>query len=181
MPVIILGGIYGGVFTATEAAAVSVIYAAAVCVVIYGQLDLKELWDVCIDSGLASARILIMVGGATLFSWMLTITGTTAALVEPFAGLRSSPAQTLAFVNILALLAGMFIDPLSINQGITISYSKVCSVREGIVSAGGNNLLEVVCFDKSRRWPCARRPRYPRSLGTNVRRLSKSVAVVDIC
>ena len=103
MPVIILGGIYGGVFTATEAAAVSVIYAAAVCVVIYGQLDLKELWDVCIDSGLASARILIMVGGATLFSWMLTITGTTAALVEPFAGLRSSPAQTLAFVNILAL------------------------------------------------------------------------------
>jgi C4-dicarboxylate transporter, DctM subunit len=113
MPVIILGGIYGGVFTATEAAAVSVIYAAAVCVVIYGQLDLKELWDVCIDSGLASARILIMVGGATLFSWMLTITGTTAALVQPFAGLRSSPAQTLAFVNILALLAGMFIDVFS--------------------------------------------------------------------
>jgi C4-dicarboxylate transporter, DctM subunit len=113
MPVIILGGIYGGVFTATEAAAVSVIYAAAVCVVIYGQLDLKELWDVCIDSGLASARILIMVGGATLFSWMLTITGTTAALVEPFARLRSSPAQTLAFVNLLALLAGMFIDVFS--------------------------------------------------------------------
>jgi C4-dicarboxylate transporter DctM subunit len=113
MPAIILGGIYGGVFTATEAAAVSVIYAAAVCVLIYRQLDLKELWEVCIESGLASARILIMVGAASLFSWMLTVTATTHAIVEPFADLRSSPEQTLLFVNILGLIAGMFVDVFS--------------------------------------------------------------------
>jgi C4-dicarboxylate transporter DctM subunit len=113
MPVIILGGIYGGIFTATEAAAVSVIYAVFVCVFVYRQIDLRELWEVCIDSGLASARILIMVGAATLFSWMLTITGIASAVVEPVAGLRSSPEQTLLFVNVLALIAGMFVDVFS--------------------------------------------------------------------
>jgi C4-dicarboxylate transporter, DctM subunit len=113
MPAIILGGIYGGVFTATEAAAVSVVYAAFVCVVVYRQLAISELWDVCIESGLASARILIMVGAASLFSWMLTISGTTHAVVEPFADLRSSPEQTMLFVNVLALIAGMFVDVFS--------------------------------------------------------------------
>jgi C4-dicarboxylate transporter DctM subunit len=113
MPAIILGGIYGGVFTATEAAAVSVVYAAVVCVLIYRQLNLKELWEVCIDSGLASARILIMVGAASLFSWMLTVLGTAHSIVEPFADLRSSPVQTLLFVNVLALIAGMFVDVFS--------------------------------------------------------------------
>jgi C4-dicarboxylate transporter DctM subunit len=113
MPAIILGGMYGGVFTATEAAAVSVVYAAVVCVFVYRQLAVSELWDVCVDSGLASARILIMVGAASLFSWMLTISGTTHAVVEPFADLRSSPEQTLLFVNVLSLFAGMFVDVFS--------------------------------------------------------------------
>jgi C4-dicarboxylate transporter DctM subunit len=113
MPAIILGGIYGGVFTATEAAAVSVVYAAIVCVLVYRQLDLKGLWEVCIESALASARILIMVGAASLFSWMLTISGTTRAIVEPFSNLRSSPEQTMMFVNVVALVAGMFVDVFS--------------------------------------------------------------------
>ena len=113
MPLIILGGIYGGIFTATEAAAVSVVYAAVVSLLVYRQLDLGGLWEVCIESGLASARILIMVGSASLFSWMLTVTGITAAVVEPFSDLRSSPALTLLFVNVLALIAGMFVDIFS--------------------------------------------------------------------
>jgi C4-dicarboxylate transporter, DctM subunit len=113
MPAIILGGIYGGVFTATEAAAVSVVYAAFVCIVVYRQLDLKGLWEVCLDSALASARILIMVGAASLFSWLLTVSGMTAAVAQPFAELRQSPAMALAAANALVLLAGMFIDVFS--------------------------------------------------------------------
>jgi C4-dicarboxylate transporter DctM subunit len=113
MPAIILGGIYGGIFTATEAAAVSVVYAAMVCVLIYRQLDVKGLWEVCVDSALASARILIMVGAASLFSWMLTVSGTAHSIVEPFAHFHSSPVQTLLFVNILGLIAGMFVDVFS--------------------------------------------------------------------
>ena len=113
MPLIILGGIYGGVFTATEAAAVSVVYAAFVCAVIYRQIDLAGLWEVCIDSALTSARVLIMVGAASLFSWLLTVTGVTASLVQPLAGFKQSPEGVLLFVNVLALIAGMFVDVFS--------------------------------------------------------------------
>ena len=113
MPAIILGGIYGGVFTATEAAAVSVVYAAFVCMVVYRQLDFKGLWEVCLDSALASARILVMVGAASVFSWLLTVTGITGAIAEPFAGLKQSPDTVLAVANVLFLVAGMFIDVFS--------------------------------------------------------------------
>ena len=113
MPLIILGGIYGGVFTATEAAAVSVVYAAFVCTAVYRQLDLAGLWEVCLESALASARILIMVGAASVFSWLLTVTGLTAAIAEPFAGLRESPRLVLLIANLLFLVGGMFIDVFS--------------------------------------------------------------------
>ena len=113
MPAIILGGIYGGVFTATEAAAVSVVYAAFVCMVVYRQLDLRGLWEVCLDSALASARILIMVGAASLFSWLLTVTGITSAIAQPFAELKHSPGMVLLGANVLFLVAGMFIDVFS--------------------------------------------------------------------
>jgi C4-dicarboxylate transporter DctM subunit len=113
MPAIILGGIYGGVFTATEAAAVSVVYAAFVCIVVYRQLDLKGLWEVCLDSALASARILIMVAAASLFSYLLTVTGMTAAIAQPFAELKGSPDKVLAAANVLFLVTGMFIDVFS--------------------------------------------------------------------
>jgi C4-dicarboxylate transporter DctM subunit len=113
MPAIILGGIYGGVFTATEAAAVSVVYAAFVCTVVYRELDLKGLWEVCLDSALASARILIMVAAASLFSYLLTVTGMTAAIAQPFAELKGSPDKVLLAANLLFLVTGMFIDVFS--------------------------------------------------------------------
>jgi C4-dicarboxylate transporter DctM subunit len=113
MPLIILGGIYGGVFTATEAAAVSVAYAVFVCVIVYRELDFAGLWEVCIDSALTSARILIMIGAASLFSWLLTVTGVTTAIVEPLSAMEPSPRMVLLLVNVLALIAGMFIDVFS--------------------------------------------------------------------
>jgi C4-dicarboxylate transporter DctM subunit len=113
MPAIILGGIYGGVFTATEAAAVSVIYAAVVCCLVYRELDLRGLWSVCLESGLATARILIMVAGASLFSWLLTVSGVTSQIVEPLARLGSSPWLLLLMSNVTLLVAGMFVDVFS--------------------------------------------------------------------
>ena len=113
MPLIILGGIYGGVFTATEAAAVSVIYAAFVCVLVYRKLDLKELMGglhrfragqrAHPDHGGGGDPVLLDADHHRHY----------AAMVEPFADLRSSPEQTLLFVNVLALIAGMFIDVFS--------------------------------------------------------------------
>lgn len=113
MPVIILGGIYGGVFTPTEAAAVAVVYAGFVCVVVYRELDLRGLWRVCLESAEATARILIMVASATLFSWLLTVSGTTSAIVEPIARLEQSPWLLLILSNVLFLVSGMFIDVFS--------------------------------------------------------------------
>ena len=113
MPVIILGGIYGGVFTPTEAAAVSVVYSAFVCVVVYRELDLQGLWDVCIEAAEISARVLIMVGAASLLSWLMTVSGITQAIVEPFMGLRESPWTVLLLANGLFLITGMFIDVFS--------------------------------------------------------------------
>ena len=141
MPVIILGGIYGGVFTPTEAAAVSVVYAAFVCVVVYRELDLQGLWDVCIESAEISARVLIMVGAASLLSWLMTISGITQAIVEPFMGLRESPWMVLLLANGLFLITGMFIDVFSnililvpILLG-TITAAGINGVHFGIVTA----------------------------------------------
>ena len=113
MPAIILGGIYGGVFTATEAAAVSVVYATLVCSLVYRQIDLSGLWRVCQTSALASARILVMVAAASLFSWLLTVTGVTGEIAAPFAQMRDSPDIVLLVANGLFLVAGMFIDVFS--------------------------------------------------------------------
>jgi C4-dicarboxylate transporter DctM subunit len=113
MPIVILGGIYGGVFTATEAAAVAVVYAAAVCVFVYRKLDLAGIWQVAIDSALVSARILIMVGAASLLSWLLTVNGTTQTITAPVAALKDSPTQVLMFSNVLMIVAGMFVDVFS--------------------------------------------------------------------
>lgn len=113
MPLLILGGIYGGVFTATEAAAVAVVYAAFVCVVVYRDLDLPGLWAACVHSALTSARILVMVASASLFSWLLTVSGIAATIADPLQGLRESPVLTMMFANLLALGTGMFIDVFS--------------------------------------------------------------------
>lgn len=113
MPAVILGGIYGGIFTATEAAAVAVIYSAFVGLFVYRQLDLKGLWAASVDSGIVTARILIIVGAASAFSWLLTVTGTTQTIAAPIAALRDSSTQALLYANAVHLMMGMFVDVYS--------------------------------------------------------------------
>lgn len=113
LPAIILGGIYGGVFTATEAAAVSVVYAAFVCLCVYRELSLPGLWSVLVEAGLNSARILILVASASLFSWLMTVSGVAADVAAPMQTMQGAPHYLLAFVNGLALFTGMFIDVFS--------------------------------------------------------------------
>lgn len=141
LPVIILGGIYGGVFTPTEAAAVSVVYAAVVCVAVYRELDLKGLWAVTLEAGVISARVLVMVGAASLLSWLLTVSGVTQDIAAPFAELRQSPWAVLLLANVLFLVAGMFVDVFSnililvpILLG-TVTAAGIHSVHFGIVTS----------------------------------------------
>lgn len=112
-PAIILGGIYSGVFTPTESAAVAVAYAIFITVVVHRELSLAGLWRICVETGQVSARILIMVAAATLFSWLLTVENITQQLVAPIAALDLPPWAVLAFANVLMLVAGMVIDVFS--------------------------------------------------------------------
>lgn len=110
MPVIILGGIYGGFFTPTEAAAVASIYGIVIgfCT---RKLKVKDLWPLLVDSVSQTAVVMLIVGTASLFSYALTLTGiaadASAALIS-FVG--DSKFLFLLIVNIILLIAGCFID-----------------------------------------------------------------------
>ena len=113
IPVIILGGIYSGVFTPTESAAVAVAYAMFVTHFIYKELSFKDIWKVGLESATITARVLIMVAGATLFSWLLTVQGITASIVEPVIAMKPPYWAVLGFANLTMLVAGMFVDVFS--------------------------------------------------------------------
>ena len=111
MPVIILGGIYGGIFTPTEAAAVSAVYGLIVGLFIYRTLRWKDLLSLLRDSVSQTAVVMFIVGTASLFAWVLTVTGIAAsasnALVEICGG---NKYIFLLIVNVILLIAGCFID-----------------------------------------------------------------------
>ena len=81
-PVVILGGIYGGIFTPTEAAGVACIYAIMVAIFIYSEMTWTELWQTAIDSAKVISQILIIVSAAGAYSWLITTSGFPAKLVD---------------------------------------------------------------------------------------------------
>ncbi|MGE4368852.1 MAG: TRAP transporter large permease [Burkholderiaceae bacterium] len=113
VPVIILGGIYGGVFTPTEAAAVGVIYGFLVGVVIHRELKLKDLYKVIAGSALTSATVIVIVGTATVFGRMLAIERIPFMIAEHIVQLTDSPVLILMLINLLLLFVGMFMETLA--------------------------------------------------------------------
>lgn len=112
-PFIILGGIYGGVFSPTEAAAVACVYAALVTRLVFNELTWRDILDCATTTVRFTAQILIILACAGVFSWLLTVNQVPATLVEWIRYLDLSAWQFLAVVNVLLLLVGCFIDPLS--------------------------------------------------------------------
>jgi len=110
MPVIILGGIFGGVFTPTEAAAVAVVYAVLVSLFIYRDLPLKEVPKVFIDAAISTATIMVLVGLSKASSYVITTSGLPQELVETFQSITSSKAVVLLLINILFLIIGMLME-----------------------------------------------------------------------
>ena len=111
-PVIILGGIYGGIFTPTEAAAVSVIYSLIVGCFIYKELDLKKLLDVTRNACETTASILIVIGCAAGFSKVLTLGRIPATVATGMLSLTDSVILILLLINILLLIVGCFMETL---------------------------------------------------------------------
>ena len=110
MPIIILGGIYGGVFTPTEASAVAVFYALIVGLFIYRELSLRDLYNVLRKSVLSSAVIMFIIANAGLFAFLITRAGVPDAIGHWLEATLRSPAYFLLGVNVALFFIGMFIE-----------------------------------------------------------------------
>ena len=112
--VIVIGGIYGGIFTPTEAAAVSAVYAFVVAVFVYGDLKLRDVPRVLRESANMSAMLLYIITNAILFSFLLTSENIPQQLAQWIVEQGLSPWMFLLFINVLLFFAGDFMEPSSI-------------------------------------------------------------------
>jgi C4-dicarboxylate transporter DctM subunit len=112
-PVIVLGGIYGGLFSPTEAAAVAAAYALIVTRLVFRELSWSEILDASVSTVMFTAQILIIVSAAGLFSWVLTVNQIPQETVTWFTENEVSAWQFLIAINIILLVAGCILDPLS--------------------------------------------------------------------
>ena len=110
MPVIILGGIYGGVFTPTEASAVAVFYALMVGMVMYGEIKFRDILPILKKSVVSSAVIMFIIANAGLFAFLLTRAGVPDAIGRWLEAVLQSPAMFLLGVNAALFIIGMFIE-----------------------------------------------------------------------
>jgi C4-dicarboxylate transporter DctM subunit len=112
--VIIMGGIYGGIFTPTEAAAVSAIWAVFVAVVIYRDITIKQLPHVFLDAGRTTVMLMFIIANALLFAHVLTTERIPQTIAEHILAAGMEPWMFLLVVNIILLVAGNFMEPTGI-------------------------------------------------------------------
>jgi C4-dicarboxylate transporter, DctM subunit len=112
--VIIMGGIYGGVFTPTEAAAVSAVYALVIAVLVYKDLGFKDLPEVFLESAKTTVMLMFIVANALLFAHVLTTERIPQVIAEHILAVGMSPWMFLLVVNVLLLVAGNFMEPTGI-------------------------------------------------------------------
>ncbi len=113
MPVIILGGIYSGLFTPTEAAAVSVVYAIFVETLIYRSLNLPRLIALTERAAISTSIIFILLAVGGIISYFVTLAQIPTAIITGLNAIEAGPVIFLLVVNVIFLIAGMFIDPNS--------------------------------------------------------------------
>ena len=111
---IIIGGIYGGVFTPTEAAAVSAVWALFIAVFIYKDITIKDLYKVFLDSAKTSAMIMFIIANASIFAYFLTLENIPQMLSDFVVSMHLTKVMFLVVVNIMLLIAGNFMEPSSI-------------------------------------------------------------------
>ena len=114
-PVIILGGIYSGVFTPTEAAVVAVFYSLFVATVVYRSIRFRELVHILVDASVTSSVIMFIVVFAGIFSWAVSTMGVADRVAELVTRLAPNAVSMVLAVNLLLLVMGMFLDAISIS------------------------------------------------------------------
>ena len=113
-PVVILGGIYAGIFTPTEAAVVAVVYALFVGFFVYRSLSFSTLFDALNDAAASSAVVMLVVTFASLFGWVVTVDDVVGRYSEGLLALSSSPWTIMLVMAVILLIAGMFMDAVTI-------------------------------------------------------------------
>ena len=109
-PVIILGGILFGIFTATESAAVAVVYALGVGMLIYRKIKVSDLVSLFRDGAITSAIVMFIIATASVFSWIAAIEDIPARLAGTLLGITKNPVMLLLLINIILLIAGTFVE-----------------------------------------------------------------------
>jgi C4-dicarboxylate transporter DctM subunit len=112
-PVVILGSIYTGICTPTEAAGIAGVYGIVVTRYVYRDITWARLWDIAVSSVVLTAQIMIVVAAAGVFSWLLTVSGVPQTVVGAVQGLEVEPWLMLVAINVLLLIVGCLIDPTS--------------------------------------------------------------------
>lgn len=110
-PVIILGGIFFGTFTPTEASAVAFIYCIVIGVLFYRELNFKKLYQIVYEGGRTTGIVALELAAGLLFSNLITIEGIPSILAQSIADLTQNPILIMLMINIILLFAGMFLNP----------------------------------------------------------------------
>lgn len=114
LPVILIGGILSGVFTPTEAGAVAVSYALIVGLLVYRSLSARDLWEALLDTAKGTCMIMLIVAAANPFSWILSINQMPQTVAAFLIGISENPVMILLLINVLLLVAGMFLETTAI-------------------------------------------------------------------
>ncbi|EST54272.1 C4-dicarboxylate ABC transporter permease [Brevibacillus panacihumi W25] len=112
-PVIILGGIYSGIFTTTESAVVAVFYGLIVGVFVYKEISFKQIPAILLDSAKTTAMVMLIVAAASSFAWLITVEGIAEDLAHSLMSIAPGPILMLLMINVILLIAGMFVDAIS--------------------------------------------------------------------
>ena len=150
MPVIILGGIYGGIFTPTEAGCISVVYGLLVSLFIYKEMTIKDLPKILVESALSTSMVVLIIAGASSFANVLTREMIPNQVATFISGISNSKYVFLLLVNILLLIVGCFMDtqvaiviiapilvPVAQSMGVNIIHFgiiMICNLAIGLIT-----------------------------------------------
>ena len=110
MPVIILGGIYGGVFTPTEAAAVACVYSLIIGLFVYRELNVREVFTCMYNAAIPAAMVMLIIGCAQGLGWVMTTEQVPVKIAQYVASITSSQITLLLMINFVLLIVGCFMD-----------------------------------------------------------------------
>ena len=113
LPIIILGGIYSGIFTPTESAAIAVVWALFAGMVIYKEIKVSDLVPIFLDSAKSTAMVLFIVATSTAFSWLFTYTGVSNQLIELILGMNLNATTFAMIIAVILLIFGTFLEGIA--------------------------------------------------------------------